>query len=99
MPAVEHAAVRVRETKLLHQLRSGREMAAAWRSPKSARLTFVMATDYPHFDSTFPKTVRGIRERPDISPKQKKLILEDNALNLIRLSGKPLLEYARSESR
>jgi hypothetical protein len=29
--------------------------------------------------------VSGIRERPDISPRQKKLILEDNALNLIRL--------------
>jgi len=45
----------------------------------------LMATDYPHFDSTFPKTVSGIRERPDISPKQKKLILEDNALNLIHM--------------
>jgi predicted TIM-barrel fold metal-dependent hydrolase len=44
-----------------------------------------MATDYPHFDSTFPRTVSGIRERPDISPKQKKLILEENALNLINL--------------
>jgi predicted TIM-barrel fold metal-dependent hydrolase len=45
----------------------------------------VMATDYPHFDSTFPNTVKGIRERPDISPKQRKLILEDNALNLIHV--------------
>ena len=45
----------------------------------------LMATDYPHFDSTFPRTVRGVRERPDISPKQKKLILEENALNLIDL--------------
>jgi len=45
----------------------------------------VMATDYPHFDSTFPKTVSGIRERPDLSPKQKKMILDDNALNLIHL--------------
>ena len=31
------------------------------------------------------KTVSGIRERPDLSPKQKKLIREDNALNLLRL--------------
>jgi hypothetical protein len=45
----------------------------------------LMATDYPHFDSTFPNTVRGLRERPDISPRQKKLILEDNALDLVRL--------------
>jgi predicted TIM-barrel fold metal-dependent hydrolase len=44
-----------------------------------------MATDYPHFDSTYPNTVKGLRERPDISPKQKKLILEDNALELIPL--------------
>jgi predicted TIM-barrel fold metal-dependent hydrolase len=45
----------------------------------------VMATDYPHFDSTFPNTVSGIRQRFDISPRQKKLILEDNALELIRM--------------
>jgi predicted TIM-barrel fold metal-dependent hydrolase len=45
----------------------------------------LMATDYPHFDSTFPRTVSGIRERSDISLKQKKLILEDNALKLIHM--------------
>ena len=45
----------------------------------------VMATDYPHFDSTFPNTVKGILERPDISKHQKKLILEDNALQLIHV--------------
>jgi uncharacterized protein len=45
----------------------------------------LMATDYPHFDSTFPNTVKGLRERPDLSPKQKKMILEDNALALIHL--------------
>jgi predicted TIM-barrel fold metal-dependent hydrolase len=45
----------------------------------------VMATDYPHFDSTFPNTVKGIRERFDLSPRQKKLILEENALQLIHL--------------
>jgi hypothetical protein len=27
--------------------------------------------------------VSGIRERPDLSPKQKKLILEENALELL----------------
>jgi hypothetical protein len=33
----------------------------------------------------FPITVKGLRERPDLSPKHKKMILEDNALELIRL--------------
>ncbi len=45
----------------------------------------VVATDYPHFDSTFPNTVSGIRQRCDLSPRQKKLILEDNALELIHV--------------
>ncbi len=45
----------------------------------------VVATDYPHFDSTFPNTVSGIRQRVDLSPRQKKRILEDNALELIRV--------------
>jgi predicted TIM-barrel fold metal-dependent hydrolase len=59
-----------------------------WLAPALAEVGethVLMATDYPHFDSTFPNTVSGIRERPDISPKQKKLILEDNALDLIHL--------------
>jgi hypothetical protein len=29
--------------------------------------------------------VHGLRERRDISPRQKELILEENALNLARL--------------
>jgi hypothetical protein len=44
-----------------------------------------MATDYPHFDSTFPNTVKQILERPDISKRQKTLILEDNAPQLIHV--------------
>lgn len=46
-----------------------------------------MATDYPHFDSTFPDTVKGIRERPDLTKRQKKLILEENALQLVSLGS------------
>jgi predicted TIM-barrel fold metal-dependent hydrolase len=45
----------------------------------------LMATDYPHFDSTFPNTVEGLRKRPDISSRQKKLILEDNAVEVLGL--------------
>lgn len=45
----------------------------------------LMATDYPHFDSEFPHTVSGIRERSDIMPRQKEKILGENAAKLLRL--------------
>lgn len=45
----------------------------------------VMATDYPHFDSEWPDTVRAIREREDLTERQKRLILEENALQLVKL--------------
>ena len=45
----------------------------------------LMATDYPHFDSEWPHTVAGIRERTDITDRQKKLILEDNPAQLLNL--------------
>lgn len=41
------------------------------------------ATDYPHFDSEFPHTVSGIREKKDISAKQKDKILGENAAALL----------------
>jgi len=44
-----------------------------------------MATDYPHFDSTFPNTVRTLRERNDLSAKDKDLILGGSAASLLRL--------------
>jgi uncharacterized protein len=45
----------------------------------------MMATDYPHFDSEYPHTVSGIRERSDISAKQKEKIIGENAARLLRL--------------
>ena len=45
----------------------------------------LMATDYPHFDSTFPDTVKTIRERPDLTKRQKQMILEENALQLVNV--------------
>lgn len=45
----------------------------------------LMATDYPHFDSTFPETVKTIRERPDLTKRQKQMILEENALQLVNV--------------
>jgi uncharacterized protein len=44
-----------------------------------------MATDYPHFDSTFPNTVTGITERPDLTRRQKNMILEENSAMLLGL--------------
>ncbi|HZS03089.1 MAG TPA: amidohydrolase family protein [Chloroflexota bacterium] len=45
----------------------------------------LMATDYPHFDSEWPHTVAGIRERDDITARQKDLILGENAARLLNL--------------
>lgn len=45
----------------------------------------LMATDYPHFDSEYPHTVAGIRERKDITSKQKDKILGENAAKLLNL--------------
>jgi hypothetical protein len=42
-----------------------------------------LATDYPHFDSEFPRTVAGIRGRSDITKKQKDKILGENAAQLL----------------
>jgi predicted TIM-barrel fold metal-dependent hydrolase len=43
----------------------------------------LMATDYPHFDSEYPHTVSGIRERTDLTSKQKDMILGENAARLL----------------
>lgn len=45
----------------------------------------LMASDYPHYDSEFPDTVRSIRARSDLSEKRKEMILGRNAEELIRL--------------
>ena len=45
----------------------------------------LMATDFPHFDSEYPHTVSAIRERDDISAKQKDKILGENAGSLLNL--------------
>ena len=45
----------------------------------------LMATDYPHFDSEWPRTVAGLRERTDITARQKDLILGENAARLLAL--------------
>jgi predicted TIM-barrel fold metal-dependent hydrolase len=44
-----------------------------------------MATDYPHFDSEFPHTVSGIKERNDLTQRQKEKICGENAEKLLNL--------------
>lgn len=44
-----------------------------------------MASDYPHFDSEFPHTVSAIRERSDLTTRQKEKILGENAAQLLNL--------------
>ncbi len=45
----------------------------------------MLATDYPHFDSVFPRTVRTLRERGDITNAQKERILGRNAAEVLRV--------------
>lgn len=45
----------------------------------------LLASDYPHFDSEYPGTVRELRERSDISARQKDKILYANAQEFLRI--------------
>src|SRR5205809_731254 len=47
---------------------------------------FVMyASDYPHWDSDFPNSTRGLRERTDLAPEVKAQIMGENAAAFYRL--------------
>lgn len=43
----------------------------------------LLASDYPHFDSEFPGTVKEMRERTDVTAAQKEKILTHNAVTLL----------------
>jgi predicted TIM-barrel fold metal-dependent hydrolase len=45
----------------------------------------LMASDYPHFDSEFPGTVKELRERNDITQRQKEKILTYNAMEFLQI--------------
>lgn len=45
----------------------------------------LIASDYPHFDSEYPGTVHELKERSDISEKQKQKILCENAKGFLRM--------------
>ena len=43
------------------------------------------ASDYPHWDSDWPHTVRRLRERTDLSEELKRKVLAENALRFYGL--------------
>jgi predicted TIM-barrel fold metal-dependent hydrolase len=43
------------------------------------------ASDYPHWDSEFPESARGLRERTDLAPEVRSRILGENAQRLFAL--------------
>jgi len=45
----------------------------------------LLASDYPHFDSEYPGTVKELHERTDISEKQKEKIVCHNAMEFLAL--------------
>ncbi len=45
----------------------------------------LIASDYPHFDSEYPGTVHELKERSDITDKQKQKILCENAKDFLRM--------------
>jgi len=45
----------------------------------------LLASDYPHFDSEYPGTVRELKERADITNLQKEKIMTLNALEFLQL--------------
>jgi predicted TIM-barrel fold metal-dependent hydrolase len=57
--------------------------------------TVAFASDYPHWDSEFPNTVRNISDRDDLTDDQKRAVLGGNALRLYP----HLLDHRRSGVR
>jgi len=46
----------------------------------------VYASDYPHWDGSYPHSLAELREREDLSEAQKRLVLADNARRLYQLA-------------
>jgi uncharacterized protein len=63
--------------------------AGEWLLPQAVKLIgehqIVYASDYPHWDNSYPGSLDEIRDRGDLSPAQKGRILGDNARRLYGL--------------
>jgi uncharacterized protein len=63
--------------------------ADEWLLPQAVKLVgenqIVYASDFPHWDNSYPQSVDEIRERGDLSDAQKRKIFADNARRLYGL--------------
>ena len=63
--------------------------ADEWLLPQAVKLVgesqIVYASDFPHWDHSFPGSIAEVAERGDLTDGQKRKILADNALRLYRL--------------
>jgi len=63
--------------------------ADEWLLPQAVKLVgenqIVYASDFPHWDHSWPASIDEIRQRGDINDAQKRKILADNARRLYRL--------------
>jgi predicted TIM-barrel fold metal-dependent hydrolase len=46
----------------------------------------VYASDFPHWDGSYPHSIGELRERDDLSEAQKGKVLADNARRLYKLA-------------
>lgn len=47
--------------------------------------TLLYSSDYPHWDGDWPRTVKTVRERADLSPSTKQKMLHDNVARFYKL--------------
>jgi hypothetical protein len=63
--------------------------ADEWLLPQAVKLIgenqIVYASDFPHWDHSWPASIDEIRERGDLNDSQKQKILADNARRLYKL--------------
>jgi predicted TIM-barrel fold metal-dependent hydrolase len=66
--------------------------ADEWLLPPAVRLVgerqIVYASDFPHWDHSYPESLDELRRRGDLTETQKRLILGDNARRLYGLEGR-----------
>jgi hypothetical protein len=64
--------------------------ADEWLLPQAVKLIgenqIVYASDFPHWDHSWPASIDEIRQRGDINDAQKRKILADNAKRLYKLT-------------